>query len=103
MFTLAEKERRHEAIRRLIDALNLNALIGAPIPITGNIAMNGAEEKWAFEQAIKDANAKGGIFIKQFNKKLPIRFVVEDAESDPGKAVAATERRVIQLLETNIL
>ena len=69
-------------------------IIGAPIPITGNIAMNGGEEKWAFEQAIKDANAKGGIFIKQYNKKLPIKFIVEDAESDPGKAVAATERLV---------
>jgi branched-chain amino acid transport system substrate-binding protein len=69
-------------------------VIGAPIPLTGVIAMEGSEEKWAYEQAVKDINAKGGIFVKQYNKKLPVRLVIADAESDPGKAAAALERLV---------
>jgi branched-chain amino acid transport system substrate-binding protein len=56
--------------------------------------MEGNEQKWAYDQAIKDLNAKGGIFVKQYKKKLPVRLVVADAESDPGKAAAAVERLV---------
>lgn len=69
-------------------------LIGAPVPLTGGMAQNGIEQKWCYEQAIKDINAKGGIFVKQYNKKLPVRLVVADAESDPGKATAAAERLI---------
>jgi branched-chain amino acid transport system substrate-binding protein len=69
-------------------------VIGTPLPMTGILSMEAAEQKWAYEQAIKDVNAKGGIFVKQYNKKLPVRLVVADAESDPGKAAAALERLV---------
>jgi branched-chain amino acid transport system substrate-binding protein len=69
-------------------------VIGAPIPLTGVIAMEGSEQKWAYEEAVKDINAKGGVFVKQYNKKLPVRLVIADAESDPGKAAAAFERLV---------
>ena len=69
-------------------------LIGAPVPLTGGMAQNGIEQKWSYEQAIKDINAQGGIFVKQYNKKLPVRLVVADAESDPGKATAAAERLI---------
>jgi len=69
-------------------------LIGTPLPVTGNLGMEGAECKWAYEEAFKDINAKGGVFVKQYNKKLPLKLVVGDAESDPGKAAAAVERLV---------
>lgn len=69
-------------------------LIGAPIPLTGILAMEGSEQKWAYEQAVADVNAKGGVFVKQYNKKLPVKLVIADAESDPGKAAAAFERLV---------
>ena len=69
-------------------------VVGTPLPLTGGIAENGKEELWAYEAAVKDVNAKGGIFVKQYNKKLPVRLVVADAESDPGKAAAAFERLV---------
>ena len=69
-------------------------LIGTPLPLTGNDSMAGNEQKWAYEQAFNDINAKGGIFVKQYNKKLKVKLEVADAESDPGKAVAALERLV---------
>ncbi len=69
-------------------------LIGSPLPMTGILAMEAAEQKWAYEEAIKDVNAKGGVFVKQYNKKLPVRLIVADGESDPGKAAAALERLV---------
>ena len=69
-------------------------LIGTPLPVTGNLAMGTLEEKWAFEQAVADVNAKGGIYVKEYGKKLPVKLIVADDESDPGKAAAAVERLI---------
>lgn len=69
-------------------------LIGAPIPVTGILSMIGLEQKWAYEQAFAECNKQGGIYVKEYGKKLPVKLIVEDAESDPGKAVAAVERLI---------
>ena len=68
--------------------------IGSPLPVTGILAGGTLEQKWAFEQAVADINKKGGIFVKEYGKKLPVKLIIADAESDPGKAVAATERLI---------
>ncbi len=69
-------------------------VIGTPLPVTGIASQEGNEERWAYEEAVADINAKGGIFVKQYNKKLPVKLVVADMESDPGKGAAAVERLV---------
>jgi len=69
-------------------------VIGTPLPVTGVASQEGNEEKWAYEEAVADINAKGGIFVKQYNKKLPVKLVVADMESDPGKGAGAVERLV---------
>jgi branched-chain amino acid transport system substrate-binding protein len=56
-------------------------LIGAPVSMTGPLAPDGLELKWAYEQAVVDWNKKGGIFIKSAGKKLPIKLVFADDES----------------------
>ena len=68
--------------------------IGAPLPVTGILAGGALEQKWAYEQAVADINKKGGIYVKEYGKKLPVKLIIADAESDPGKAVAATERLI---------
>ncbi len=67
-------------------------LIGAPISMTGPLAPDGLELKWAYEQAVADWNKKGGIFIKSAGKKLPIKLVTADDESEPAKVAAAIEK-----------
>ncbi|MDE2615095.1 MAG: ABC transporter substrate-binding protein, partial [Burkholderiales bacterium] len=52
--------------------------IGAPISMTGLLAADGLEQKWAYEQAVADVNAKGGVFNKAAGKKLPVKLVVAD-------------------------
>ena len=71
-------------------------LIGAPISMTGPNAMNGIEQEWAFKQAIDDYHkAKGGgIMVKEAGKKIPVKLVYHDDESDPGKAQAVMERLI---------
>ncbi|MBE7416248.1 MAG: amino acid ABC transporter substrate-binding protein [Ideonella sp.] len=69
-------------------------VIGAPISTTGLLAADGLDEKWSYEQAVADVNAKGGIFIKAAGKKLPVRLVVADDQSDPAKVTDAMERLI---------
>ncbi len=69
-------------------------LIGAPISLTGPHAPDGLEVKWAYEQAVADWNKKGGIFIKAAGKKLPIRLVIADDESEPAKVAGAMEKLI---------
>ena len=66
-------------------------LIGTHLSLTGMLAMSGTEQKWAYEAAVSDFNKNGGIFVKEYGKKLPIKLVVADDESDGSKAAAAVE------------
>jgi branched-chain amino acid transport system substrate-binding protein len=69
-------------------------VIGTQLPLTGTLSGAGREQKWAYEEAVKDVNARGGIFVKEYGRKLPVRLVVEDDESDVGKSVLAVERLI---------
>ncbi|MBE7425194.1 MAG: amino acid ABC transporter substrate-binding protein [Burkholderiaceae bacterium] len=68
--------------------------IGAPISLTGQLAADGLDQKWAYEQAVADINAKGGIMIKKAGKKLPVKLVIADDQSDPAKVTDAMERLI---------
>lgn len=67
-------------------------VIGTHLPLTGMHAAIGMEQKWAYEEAVYDINQAGGIYVKQYNAKLPVRLVVIDDKTNPGLAVAAVER-----------
>jgi branched-chain amino acid transport system substrate-binding protein len=81
--------------------------VGAINSITGVNAMTGAECKWAYEQAVADVNKKGGVFVKELNKKLPIKLIFADDKSTPDQGAAAMERlikvdKIDLALSTNI-
>jgi branched-chain amino acid transport system substrate-binding protein len=69
-------------------------LIGAVNSLTGENVLTAAECKWAYEQAIADVNKKGGIFVKELNKKLPVRLVFADDKSSSDGGAAAMERLI---------
>jgi branched-chain amino acid transport system substrate-binding protein len=69
-------------------------LIGASLPISGPLAMATVEQKWAYDEAVADVNKGGGIFVKEYKKKLPVRLIIEDDEADPGKAASVIERLI---------
>ncbi|MBC8417764.1 MAG: amino acid ABC transporter substrate-binding protein [Desulfobacterales bacterium] len=71
-------------------------LIGTNLPLTGILAGAGIEQRWAYQTAVDDVNKAGGIFVKEYGKKLPVRLIVADDESDPGKAAAGVERLIKQ-------
>lgn len=69
-------------------------LIGTNLPMTGILSMVGIEQRWAYETAVSDINKAGGVMVKEYGKKLPVKLIVADDESDPGKAAAAVERLI---------
>ena len=69
-------------------------LIGAVNSMTGENVLTAAECKWAYEQAIDDVNAKGGIFVKDLGKKLPVKLIFADDKSMPDGGAAAMERLI---------
>lgn len=71
-------------------------IIGAHLPLSGAMASLGQERLWAYQAAVEDINAAGGIYVKEFDTKLPVEFVCLDDETDPAKAAAAVERLVKQ-------
>lgn len=69
-------------------------LVGAINSITGTNAMNGAEQRWAYEQAVADINAKGGVYVREVGKKLPIKLIFADDKSMSDQATTAMERLI---------
>lgn len=69
-------------------------LIGSHLPLSGGLAMAGAEQKWAYERAVEDVNKMGGIYVVEYGKKLPVRLIVMDDETNPGMAAAVVERLI---------
>jgi branched-chain amino acid transport system substrate-binding protein len=69
-------------------------VIGAVNSLTGENVLTAAECKWAYEQAIADVNAKGGIFVKDLNKKLKVKLVFADDKSTADGGAAAMERLI---------
>jgi branched-chain amino acid transport system substrate-binding protein len=68
--------------------------IGAVNSLTGMDAMMSAEKKWAYEQAVADINKKGGVYVKESGKKLPIKLIFADDKSAVDQAAAAMERLI---------
>ncbi len=65
-------------------------IIGSSIPMTGGVAAFGQHSRWGAEQAIAEANEKGGVL----GRKIEIEF--QDNRCNPAEAV----KSVTQMLST---
>lgn len=68
--------------------------IGTVVPMTGGLAKAGSYYKMAYEVAIHLVNQKGGIFLKEYGKKLPVRLISYDNKSETNTAVTMMERLI---------
>jgi branched-chain amino acid transport system substrate-binding protein len=71
--------------------------IGIPNPATGPVASFGIGTPWAENLAVDLVNAEGGIYIEEYDKKIPIELIVVDTEGSATKASEVTQ----QLIEQN--
>src|SRR4030042_1134918 len=70
--------------------------IGNPIALSGiNVAGATMSQTRAYDMWVEDVNARGGIFVKEYNKKLPVEIIRYDDKSDIGTAVKLTEKLLL--------
>ena len=64
---------------------------GAAVSLSGPYSNLGHQIKAGYEIAAEDINRSGGIFVKEYGKKIPLEVIVQDTEAIPIKAVNRME------------
>jgi branched-chain amino acid transport system substrate-binding protein len=59
--------------------------IGASIPLSGALASFGSFEKWGYQHAVDEVNAKGGLRVGSAKRK--VKLVLLDDKTDPNVTV----------------
>jgi len=65
--------------------------VGALVSLSGFDSNLGHQAKAGCEIAAEDINRTGGIFVKEYGKKIPLEVIIQDMESDRTKAVSRME------------
>ncbi len=71
-------------------------LVGATIAATGPFSSEVAPFKKMMEQWAEMVNAKGGIAVKEYGKKLPLKFIIYDDTSKPPDSARLYEKLVTE-------
>ncbi len=66
--------------------------LGAVIALTGAMAAGGKDVRAGYEIFVKHINDAGGVFVKEYNKKLPIELIILDDESDSVKTTTRLDK-----------
>jgi branched-chain amino acid transport system substrate-binding protein len=66
--------------------------VGSVLSLTGSMAAGGKWTKQGYEIGLKHINEAGGIYVKDFDKKIPLEIIFLDDESDPKKTVSRMEK-----------
>ena len=71
-------------------------LVGATIAVTGPLSSEVAPFMKMMHTWAEMVNAKGGIFLKQYGKKLPLKFIIYDDTSKPADSQRLYEKLVTE-------
>jgi branched-chain amino acid transport system substrate-binding protein len=66
-------------------------IIGALVSMTGPDALTGQPSKQGYQLGADMINAKGGVYVKEYGKKIPLELVFQDMETNPEKAIGRAE------------
>ena len=70
-------------------------LIGWVAPFTGPLAQFTQTIKFIEAKALPAINKDGGIYIEEYHKKLPVKIIWADSESNPTKASEVASKLVL--------
>jgi branched-chain amino acid transport system substrate-binding protein len=73
-----------------------NILIGTSAPLTGMFAGFGQGCVFGAQAAVDDINAQGGIYVKEYDKKIPVKYITVDNASDPQKSGTLAEDLILR-------
>ena len=82
--------------KKEIDQNKESILVGRVVPLTGPLASFGNGTPYMEEKSVEKLNAEGGVYIKELDKKLPIKFITMDSESNPTKAAEAATKLILE-------
>jgi branched-chain amino acid transport system substrate-binding protein len=68
--------------------------IGYVTPMTGALAEFSVAIQWVTDLALPVINKDGGIYIKEYDKRIPVEIIFADSESNPTKASEAAQKLV---------
>jgi len=72
-------------------------VVGMARPLSGWMAVIGDSAfKPIYETWVPEVNAQGGIYVKEYKKKLPIELVIYDDKSDVGTMTRLTEKLIVE-------
>ena len=71
-------------------------LVGFVAPLSGPLAGYTGAIEFIAKRALAEINRGGGIYIKEFDKKLPMEIVWGDSESNAAKAREVAEKLVLE-------
>jgi branched-chain amino acid transport system substrate-binding protein len=72
-------------------------VIGASRSLSGPLAMIGDSAfRPVFERFFADVNAEGGIYVKEYDKKLPVELKIYDDKSDAGTMTRLLEKLIVE-------
>lgn len=71
-------------------------VIGTSAPLTGMFAGFGQGCVFGAQAAVDDINAQGGIYVEKYDKKIPVKYVTVDNESDPTKSGPLAEDLILR-------
>jgi branched-chain amino acid transport system substrate-binding protein len=72
-------------------------IIGASRPLSGPLAFFEANAFGPlYKMWVKEVNAKGGIYVKEYGKKLPVEMLVYDDKSDMGTMTRLLDKLILE-------
>ncbi len=73
-----------------------NIKIGFTVALSGPGAGAGTEQYRAYEVWREWVNSKGGIYVREYGKRLPVEFVYYDDASEPARAKSLYEKLILE-------
>jgi len=70
--------------------------VGAVQSLTGEAASFGQGGVFGLQAAVDDLNKQGGILVKEFNRKIPVKLILLDDESNNIKTATLAESLAVQ-------
>ena len=81
--------------------------IGFVTPLTGGLASFAEGDPWVVKQMETAVNSNGGIFIREYGRRIPIKIFMKDSQSNPDLAAQlaaglATKEKVDVLVSLHV-
>ena len=72
-------------------------VIGQAVSLSGPLAVgNQVASSPYYDLWVKDVNAEGGIYVKEYGKKLPVELLIYDDKSDTGTMTRLLEKLILE-------